>query len=83
MPATSLRYNCVDCGRSYHTVKEIEWPVNWDTTTVLVRITATECSQCLHLTWDMAEDEKISAVVERLKEGDLTGFQPVGIVYRA
>ena len=84
MPAaTSLRFTCADCGLSHHTVKEIEWPVNWDEVTVLVRITATECNQCLHMTWDMEEDLKIGAVVERLKAGDLSGLKPVGTVYRA
>jgi hypothetical protein len=74
---------CPDCRCTLFTRKEVDVPLTWKNTTVLVSVVAEECNQCFELLLDIAASAWIDAIKGKLRAGDFTGFIPIGTVYRA
>jgi hypothetical protein len=76
---------CPDCmspGGTF-TVQPVEEVVRVGNNCVIVTIDAAICGQCGYTAMDIPNTRKLEDAIHQLERGEVSGWQSVGIVYRA
>lgn len=76
--------HCYTCGNdNAYELRELDEPVAVGDNTVLVHIRAAICRFCGERLLDLPNQARLDQARSRLERGELTGFEPVGVTYRA
>jgi YgiT-type zinc finger domain-containing protein len=77
-------FQCLRCG-NVGTYREriIDYPITVNNNTILVNVQIEECTICHEQLFDDEASTALSAMAEKLRQGDTSDLVPVGTTYRS